>query len=580
MNKEVIYIEPEQDITDILSNIKAAEHKIVALVPPKKAGVLRSAVNFKLIAKTARQNSKTVVLITTDEALHRLAFAVKMPVAKSLQSKPQLPKLDEEKEAEESAKDVIEEKVEPKAAAVAGAAGAAVAGKKAAEAAAETPVLAKKAPVEEVIEGKPEPDAEAEGKDPKTAKAVAKLKNTKIPNFAKYRKFIVAGIAGLVVLIVFIVWATVIAPAAKIAISVRTATMNFTEKVSFVTHEDKAKAEDGVLYLEEKTITKKINGEFKATGELNKGEKAKGAVTVERPDGETINADNKDYSIPKGTVFTIGGHAYETTEGVTIVLKEGDYKCGLFGCHITGGNKSTGSIGVIAKEAGAKYNIESNEVAVTSNAVPNNYKIYLTTAPTGGTDKVVKVVTKEDVENAASDLGADALSEAREELASEFGENYVMLGDMTQGEAKITSSPKVGEEVGEGTTPVVTREVQYTMHAVNRDPVKTFIESSLKNKLGDDTQQIYDTGVKDAFFESFQNAKDSSTAKLKSVAKTGPRVTEQMVSEKSLGKKIGEVQSMLKSINGVADVKIDTSYFWVTSIPGDPNKVQIEITVE
>lgn len=66
MNKDVIYIEPEQDITDIIANIKAAKCKIVALVPPKKAGVLRSAVNFKLIAKAARQSEKTVVLITKD----------------------------------------------------------------------------------------------------------------------------------------------------------------------------------------------------------------------------------------------------------------------------------------------------------------------------------------------------------------------------------------------------------------------------------------------------------------------------------------------------------------------------------
>ena len=62
--------------------------------------------------------------------------------------------------------------------------------------------------------------------------------------------------------------------------------------------------------------------------------------------------------------------------------------------------------------------------------------------------------------------------------------------------------------------------------------------------------------------------------------KTGPRVTESMISEKSLGKKIGEVQSQLKSIKGISDVKIDSSYFWVTSVPSDPNKVSFEITVE
>ena len=109
MNKDVVYIEPEDDITDILVNIKGAKHKIIALVPPKKAGVLRSAVNFKLIAKTAAQHEKTVVLITTDESLLRLAEKTKMPTAKSLQSKPHLTEMDDAEEFGENADDEDEE---------------------------------------------------------------------------------------------------------------------------------------------------------------------------------------------------------------------------------------------------------------------------------------------------------------------------------------------------------------------------------------------------------------------------------------------------------------------------------------
>ena len=75
-------------------------------------------------------------------------------------------------------------------------------------------------------------------------------------------------------------------------------------------------------------------------------------------------------------------------------------------------------------------------------------------------------------------------------------------------------------------------------------------------------------------------AKDDRSAKLKATTKTGPRVTDESVAEMALGRKIGEVQSRLKSLKGVAEVKIDTSYFWVTAIPDDINKVQIEITVE
>ena len=53
-----------------------------------------------------------------------------------------------------------------------------------------------------------------------------------------------------------------------------------------------------------------------------------------------------------------------------------------------------------------------------------------------------------------------------------------------------------------------------------------------------------------------------------------------MISEKILGQKVGQVRTLLTSINGVADVEINRSYFWVTKIPSDINKVEIEITVD
>ena len=70
------------------------------------------------------------------------------------------------------------------------------------------------------------------------------------------------------------------------------------------------------------------------------------------------------------------------------------------------------------------------------------------------------------------------------------------------------------------------------------------------------------------------------TAKIKATLKTGPEVTEQLVMEKSLGKKVGEVTTLIKSINGVSDVEVNTSFPWVRQIPNDANKVSIKIMVE
>ncbi|MBR3319681.1 hypothetical protein IKG06_04270, partial [Candidatus Saccharibacteria bacterium] len=109
MNKETIYIEPSDDITDILSRIKASDKKIIALVPPKKPTVLLSSVNIKLIARAAKSAKKAIVLVTTNDSLTKLAMTANLPVAPSLRSRPVMPN-DEDSGLKEA---VDEKKTEP-----------------------------------------------------------------------------------------------------------------------------------------------------------------------------------------------------------------------------------------------------------------------------------------------------------------------------------------------------------------------------------------------------------------------------------------------------------------------------------
>ena len=87
MQKDVIYIDVEDDITAIIGKIKAAEHEIVALVPPKRTGAIQSAVNLKLVQRAAERADKHVVIISNNAALTALAGAAHIPVAKNLQSR-------------------------------------------------------------------------------------------------------------------------------------------------------------------------------------------------------------------------------------------------------------------------------------------------------------------------------------------------------------------------------------------------------------------------------------------------------------------------------------------------------------
>lgn len=90
MAKDVVYIDVEDDITTIISKVKASSEGIVALVPPNRIGVLQSAVNIRLLERSAKAAQKRVVLITNNQSLAMLAATANIPVAKNLQSKPEM----------------------------------------------------------------------------------------------------------------------------------------------------------------------------------------------------------------------------------------------------------------------------------------------------------------------------------------------------------------------------------------------------------------------------------------------------------------------------------------------------------
>jgi len=605
MNKDVIYIEPEDDITDILANVKSAKNKIVALVPPKKAGVLRSAVNFKLIAKTARTNNKTIVLISSDESLLKLASAVKIPVAKTLNSKPQMPRINDKEYGEEPS-DVIEaikpavkkkaeEKIEEKSS----------------ENGSE-----KGEPINEVVRPKFKTAKDASKDDKKKEvielneedieekKAVrgAKLAlPTKVPNFMKYRKWIIGGGVLAIVVVLFLVWGFVIAPAADIAIKIKTSARNFSEEVSFVVDEANANIDDGTFYIESKKVTKKAEAEFEATGELDKGQKATGTIQLTIKSGASSSCENmkSGVAINAGSIFIFGEIAYKATDGVSLSADNiEEYVGGINNCKVKK-DIPLGTISVEGVENGEKYNIAASTSGWTlnSNVWYVDHLAFSSSEMTGGTNEIAKVVSKEDVEKVKSNLTLPSDKEVITELTNEFGSDYLIIqSSMNIGEAKYTSEPDVEGEVGENGKAKLSVEREYTVYAVRRKDVNDYIVKKALADIGDETQTIYSSGVsgyekkltesmdvaansdKDSvFFENFKKGDASITAKLKSTVLVAPEVNEAMVYERSLGNKAGEVRTGLKSINGVQDVSVKTFPSFNYRIPSEESRVKVTI---
>lgn len=566
MNKEVIYIEPDDDITDIINKVKTAEKKVVALVPPKKIGIMRSAVNTKLLAKAAKTSEKAVVMITADSSLTKLAAAAGMPVATSLQSRPKMP--EEIDLSATNAKDPI-----------------AIDEREDADTEADEPrkiETASESAAKKSMKNQPRPakeendiDEELNSVDLENESKKGKKKNDKgkgkIPDFDKYRKWIILGAIALVGLIIFLVWAIVFAPASTINVSVRTTANNFAEDVKFTTSESSADAESGKFYLTSEKIEKENSVEFTATGERDEGTKATGSLSITA----TITVDNDPISVPKGSKFTYNNLVYTVNNSATFTATDEE------GCsaatYSNSGCKVSATLAATASENGDKYNIGQTGMSFTSSI--SGLSVTNSTTFSGGTSKTVKFVQQSDITAATSKLNDQSSEDVTlDDLKEAFGDNmYVIESSFSKDSKDAVASPKANEAVSDNTTPKLTAKTVYTVFAVKKDDLTTYITKVSEEDLAED-QRLYETGS--PFVEKFTGKDGAYTGRLKTTTQTGPKVTEEDILEKSKGKKNSEVVSLLKSINGVSAVDVKPSFFWVGSVPDDENKITINLGVE
>ena len=569
MNKDTFYIEPEDDITDIINHIKASKQKIIALVPPKKLNVLRSSINLKLIARTAKMHDKAIVVVTTDPTLMKMAALSSLPFAKNLNSRPTLPSEFNEADLEypiKAKKSGLNEEIEIN--------------EKAAPASSVSRVRTTNEPAAShtnnsnlVKNSTMNLDPEEVAKNSEDEEADNQTK--KILTLDSLKNRIIIGVVAAVLLIGSFVWAFILAPAAKISVKIKTIAENFSENVSFVTDAKQAVSKDGKFFLETASLEKNSEVEFEATGEKNVGDKATGELrliatfdmstttaTASRPDVATV---------PQGSAFAYRNLNFLTDQEVKISWDGSISNCDA-GRH-NGKCQVAKTVKATAIEGGAKYNIEAVSSGWQSSVA--GVEGYANSAFKGGTDKIQKIVTASDITNAKEKLTeADG---AKEELFEKVPSDDIKIEDSYKKvTADPTSSPAVDQPTENGKAKL-TAKTTYSVNYVDKTAIEEYVKSVVSTRLGSD-QKIYETG--NIFIEKFQNNNNSVTAKIKATLKTGPEVTEQSVLEKSLGKKVGEVTTLIKSINGVSDVEVNTSFPWVRQIPNDANKVSIKIMVE
>ena len=565
MNKDVIYIEPEDDITDIITKIEKSKEKIVALVPPKKAGVFRSVVNIKLIAKAGSSANKKVVLVTTDPSILKLAAATRLPVTKNLQSAPSVPEVDDivETESEEEViettdkngeKEVVLEEVET------------AEGDEGSE-----DVGAEEENVEEEDAKSGKKGKKKLGKAEKEKKPKKLSDNKVIAWCQKHKKLVIGGGIGLVVLILLLIWAFVIAPAATVTIDIRTTTSNFSENVSFTETLSEENADEGKFYLEQKKLETKQEKRFVATGSKNVGEKASGSVVV-----IAYFAARGSAKVDAGATFTLGDLTYVADNEVTLSWDGIPSKCEnasetvetVFRCRISA------RVSVTASKPGTKYNIAASSTGWSTSA---SVVAYSDGAMEGGTDKMITVVQQSDIDEAVQGIKTENEKDGKDALFETIDEGaFIVEASFKQEVGDVVSTPAVGEEVKEGEQATLSVTTTNSVYVIDKTKVEEFITE--KAKLAEN-YKIY--SMNDPFVENFMKTDGVYVGKLKTSYVSGPKITENDVVETVRGKGLGSAYHDLKdAFSGISSITIDPSFPWVNTVPNDANRITVVMNIE
>lgn len=551
--KDIIYIDVEDDITAIIGKIKASKEKIIALVPPKRVGALQSAVNLRLLSRTADNADKRLVIITGNAALSGLAASAKIPVAKTLQSRPELAELPSTADMDDE--DVIE--------------GSDLSigdhARMKDDDSSEDEMDINEASIDDLkIDGEPAPVRKAV---PAKKSREFKKPNIKVPDFGLFRKKLALAIGGGVLLVVFLVWAIWFAPHATVVVSARTSDVEVQMPVTIGTESD-LDVEKSTLPALMQTEKQEETVEFEATGKKDIGEKSTGTVVFENCESPAA------ITVSSGTYVSAGDKSYVVQS--TVVVPGGTSAIPFGPCTNPG---QSAAVKIVADDVGEDFN-QSSGTNFDVAGRGSGFNARANSDISGGSKKTITVASDEDIQKALDKIKEDNTEEVKKKLLDKFDTDAVVIEEsFTATPSKQELSPKQGEEVTGGTADL-TVEMTYSLMGIPLDSLEEFLKTVVEEQLGSgsETKRIFNSGAKTPVFADFKLAKDKkkATMSLSATAKVGPKIEDTEIKEVVKGKKFGEVEGELKAIEGVSDVEVKLSPFWIIGVPDDVNKITIE----
>ncbi len=528
-----IYLDADDDIVGIISKIESAGDSGIALVPPNRSTVLQSVVNLKLLRKAAKEADKKLVIITKDPNVLNAASQLKILIAANLDDEPQVP------EAKGSNQSLPSSVIDG------------------------SQISDSDFDVADSATSKLDDGEEGKKSKNKKSKRFKAGKDKSVPDFDRFKKIIILSVLGIILLGLGVWGLLGLLPSADVHIDGRTQNVSTDFDMNLDTEVDESDIEESVLAAQVREISRTLTTDFEATGEKTVGEKATGEISL-------VNCyTNPSETIPAGTNITgPEGLVYVTNQTVEVPFSS--YSQGE--CE----HDSTATVNVTADQIGPDYNKGSQTQFYTISGYNSSQLYGIGSAMSGGSEEEVPVVSASDIEDAKEELLEGERDNAREELESLFDEGlYIVDSSFIEDVKEVESNPEEGEEADEARLII---QVTYSLLAVDEEDLLDLIEYQYIAKTDDDSGLVaIDHGLESV---NITTTSEDNQFRVRASGILGPDLDLETLQETLAGMAYVEAIEYIESRANVTRAQIDISPFWASSLPKNPEKINIDFNID
>lgn len=580
--KKIIYLEIDDDITNIFGRVEKLPNKDIFLMVPKRAALFQSVVNLKILKKKLKDIGKTLYVITNDPVGLKLATQAEIKAFDKLDS--QL-----------SEKSVPKSREHEPIAAVSNEGGD------------DNPQRrkSKKMSIIDIVKKTRDTAQSKFGINNPFKKITQKIsqtkQDTKVTFIAPSRRAFSTLVVASVVLFLFIAYFAL--PGATITLTTSPSILQRSVNVTLADTARNARAFDSgdypnmrPTYPVETTITKEIP--YNSTGENFEGSNSTGTIVV-------INKSDRNWALVERTRFqTEEGLVFRIKEDVTVPASKEVEKTREDGSTYTDTVPGELPVRVVAdtedafgRIIGSRGNIEPTTFIVPGLSKTSQNLLYGESRESFGGGKTVSTprIVEEDIEAAKEKLleamKSDALQALRDEVEKENREKNTNLKLMEDSFVIEFSDPTyfvdntlVGQELNEFN---ISGEISVNGIAYNFNEIMNILRQDLTRHKSPDKRlvYIYDQSFTYDIVDIDRPLKQVKiTASIKGIeefdidpeSENGRRLAKK-IKEHVVGKSKKEAVSYIQNLPEVNKAEISTWPTWAPNLPSVPDNIKIEV---